>query len=128
MKKNCPVTCGHCKSSTPACEDSNKNCASWAKKGECTKNPKYMLDKCRLSCNTCESDPIDVTLDTNSTDYSAFAGMMDLLHPVDCKFPFNYKGKSYDSCTGEGAKGFTWCAHNKEYTSGKEGVTWEKCP
>jgi len=54
--------------------------------------------------------------------------MMDLLHPTDCKFPFTYKGKSYDSCTGDGAKDFTWCAHNKDYTSGNEGVTWEKCP
>jgi hypothetical protein len=98
-----------------------------------------MLVKCKKSCEQCEensssTDSTNNSTDTNSTnnsteiDMSAFSGMMDLLHPADCKFPFTYKDKSYDSCTGDGAKGFTWCAHNSAYTSGKEGVTWEKCP
>ena len=37
----------------PACVDEHKDCCSWAQKGECKKNPKYMLSKCRLSCKQC---------------------------------------------------------------------------
>jgi len=35
------------------CHDENKNCLNWAAGGECEKNPSYMFDKCRRSCNTC---------------------------------------------------------------------------
>jgi len=45
------------------CEDDAKvggSCANWAKSGECWENPKFMLKKCRKSCNvcggTCEDD------------------------------------------------------------------------
>jgi hypothetical protein len=33
-----------------SCPDQNKWCASWAEKGECTKNPRYMLNSCKTSC------------------------------------------------------------------------------
>ncbi|KAF2352427.1 Peptidase M12A [Trinorchestia longiramus] len=32
--------------------DSNK-CAAWARMGECTKNPSFMMASCRKSCNNC---------------------------------------------------------------------------
>ncbi|GAB2210336.1 hypothetical protein Droror1_Dr00015600 [Drosera rotundifolia] len=41
------------------CTDQNKNCATWASLGECTKNPEYMVGKtdlpgyCRRSCKVC---------------------------------------------------------------------------
>ncbi|XP_022134044.1 probable prolyl 4-hydroxylase 7 [Momordica charantia] len=41
------------------CVDENENCASWAKRGECKKNPTYMvgsesaLGYCRKSCQAC---------------------------------------------------------------------------
>lgn len=35
------------------CEDLNKYCGSWAKRGECTSNPEYMLTYCQKSCNSC---------------------------------------------------------------------------
>ena len=38
------------------CEDDAKvggSCANWAKSGECWENPKFMLKKCRKSCNVC---------------------------------------------------------------------------
>jgi len=34
------------------CVDSNSNCASWASRNECTKNPGYMLKNCCKSCKT----------------------------------------------------------------------------
>jgi len=35
----------------PSCRDSNSSCSSWARNGECTKNPGYMLTNCCASCN-----------------------------------------------------------------------------
>jgi hypothetical protein len=32
------------------CKDANTECASWAKSGECTKNPAYMDEACPASC------------------------------------------------------------------------------
>ncbi|XP_044480222.1 probable prolyl 4-hydroxylase 7 [Mangifera indica] len=43
------------------CTDEDKNCPRWAKAGECTKNPDYMVGTesspgyCRKSCNACKS-------------------------------------------------------------------------
>jgi len=34
-----------------SCSDKNTNCAAWARRGECTKNPGYMLTSCCASCN-----------------------------------------------------------------------------
>ncbi|XP_074654673.1 von Willebrand factor A domain-containing protein 2-like [Tubulanus polymorphus] len=38
------------------CGDGHKSCAGWAKRGECRKNPKYMLMKCKKSCGLCKSE------------------------------------------------------------------------
>ncbi|XP_019634432.1 PREDICTED: uncharacterized protein LOC109477553 isoform X1 [Branchiostoma belcheri] len=35
------------------CEDNNRNCASWARRGECRSNPTWMRQNCRRSCNVC---------------------------------------------------------------------------
>ncbi|XP_031563373.1 zinc metalloproteinase nas-15-like [Actinia tenebrosa] len=35
------------------CVDNDKNCAYWASKGECEKNPTYMLKECKKSCKKC---------------------------------------------------------------------------
>mmetsp|Transcript_10722 Transcript_10722/g.16178 ORF Transcript_10722/g.16178 Transcript_10722/m.16178 type:complete len:514 (-) Transcript_10722:657-2198(-) len=37
------------------CVDETKECAYWAKIGECKKNPNYMLTSCAKSCNQCPS-------------------------------------------------------------------------
>lgn len=36
------------------CVDEHELCRDWAKEGECTSNPSYMLNACRRSCNVCE--------------------------------------------------------------------------
>nr|XP_006819343.1 PREDICTED: uncharacterized protein LOC102810139 [Saccoglossus kowalevskii] len=36
------------------CIDLNPNCAYWASIGECQKNPEYMLQSCKKSCDQCE--------------------------------------------------------------------------
>ncbi|KAH9259126.1 hypothetical protein BASA81_002746 [Batrachochytrium salamandrivorans] len=38
------------------CVDESKECDAWAKRGECDVNPGYMLDKCKKSCQVCNSD------------------------------------------------------------------------
>jgi hypothetical protein len=43
------------------CEDLHAQCSSWAKSGECDRNPQYMrgddghLGRCRASCKACEA-------------------------------------------------------------------------
>lgn len=36
------------------CVDVNNLCADWASRGECQRNPGYMLEKCPLSCHACD--------------------------------------------------------------------------
>ena len=36
-----------------ACSDLEADCPGWAQRGECSKNPKYMLSSCRRSCGVC---------------------------------------------------------------------------
>ena len=46
---------GHwCKTQLNRCQDQDKNCSDWAKKGECTNNPAYMLNNCPVSCGSCD--------------------------------------------------------------------------
>jgi hypothetical protein len=49
MKPNCCKSC----SASPNCKDGNSSCASWASRGECTRNPAYMHQNCKRSCNKC---------------------------------------------------------------------------
>lgn len=35
------------------CVDTSDNCSDWAQSGECEKNPNFMDDKCKKSCNAC---------------------------------------------------------------------------
>merc|ERR1711970_256704 len=58
MKKNCADTCGHCDKLTGSgdCKDDNAGCADWAKSGECDKNPIWMKENCKKSCNTCPEE------------------------------------------------------------------------
>ena len=40
------------------CQDYNSNCEKWAKAGECTKNPGFMVNdasQCRRACGSCKS-------------------------------------------------------------------------
>jgi len=37
-----------------SCTDSNENCGYWASAGECTKNPGWMLENCKKSCDNCK--------------------------------------------------------------------------
>lgn len=36
-----------------SCDDKNPQCADWASKGECNKNPAYMNVSCKKSCKKC---------------------------------------------------------------------------
>lgn len=37
------------------CEDLNRYCYSWSRRGECRRNPDYMLTYCQRSCGVCPS-------------------------------------------------------------------------
>ncbi|CAJ0580142.1 unnamed protein product, partial [Mesorhabditis spiculigera] len=55
MSCQCKVSCGICYSQDypyGSCTDYHKDCAAWARNGECQKNP-WMEENCRSSCNTC---------------------------------------------------------------------------
>ena len=36
-----------------ACVDDHASCADWSERGECARNPGYMLTSCRRSCMAC---------------------------------------------------------------------------
>lgn len=36
-----------------SCVDNHLKCSEWSEKGECEKNPKYMLNFCQQSCGVC---------------------------------------------------------------------------
>ena len=38
------------------CEDLNESCSYWAGVGECHRNPAYMHEHCRKSCDLCEDE------------------------------------------------------------------------
>ena len=48
---NDPQTCTseECKD----CRDNNEKCQQFASSGDCTKNPKWMLEHCKVSCHAC---------------------------------------------------------------------------
>mmetsp|Transcript_23701 Transcript_23701/g.56124 ORF Transcript_23701/g.56124 Transcript_23701/m.56124 type:complete len:473 (-) Transcript_23701:1027-2445(-) len=43
----------------PKCADKEEECGTWAKAGECTNNPNYMLVNCPISCDSCP-EPLDL--------------------------------------------------------------------
>ena len=61
------------------CSDRDDSCAAWAKDGECTKSPDYMLKECPTSCGLCAPKCADISPDCNhwgkegNCDSSAFA-------------------------------------------------------
>ncbi len=65
----------------PLCRDANPSCAAWARRGECTKKPAFMLRSCRLSCRVCSAAPAEIEGDhaehehlSSSASASASAG------------------------------------------------------
>lgn len=62
------------KKKTRPCRDDSEHCADWALSGECENNPKFMLRRCRLSCNVCSVPVSPWKMETWSD------GPQDLLH------------------------------------------------
>ena len=65
--------------SNSGCVDSHDNCNYWSTIGECEGNPGYMQTNCKLlSCNTCTSDDIDITItkavDSDKQDIQRYGG------------------------------------------------------
>lgn len=74
MRARCPRSCNACTGEAraavvghadavvndedEACIDGNADCATWARAGECEKNPTYMRANCAVSCGTCGVRPI----------------------------------------------------------------------
>ena len=46
--------------SLDSCYDDDYRCVKWAKNGECQKNPGYMLENCRQSCEVCKGMNYDL--------------------------------------------------------------------
>jgi len=62
-----------------SCRDSDKRCPAWAKKNDCTLNPKHMLKYCAKSCNSCnyketEIDKLDTKFATRTSNECSFHG------------------------------------------------------
>jgi len=48
------------------CTDENKHCQSWAEKGECKRNPAYMLESCKKACASCDTEAKKTCRDDNT--------------------------------------------------------------
>jgi len=60
------------------CTDDNERCHHWASKGECDKNPSFMLDVCKKSCNKCKHDgAVNCTDDHDQCNFWASKGQCD---------------------------------------------------
>ena len=40
----------------PGCDDNDERCFTWAEQGECKRNPGFMLQSCKASCQACNRD------------------------------------------------------------------------
>ncbi|CAG2224479.1 unnamed protein product [Mytilus edulis] len=54
------------------CKDDNKMCMIWASKGECAKNPFYMVYNCQKSCRVCDGSITDVDEAVKYVDEQSF--------------------------------------------------------
>lgn len=45
---------------TQSCDDEHAQCSQWAKMGECTNNPRFMVSACAVSCDACGGPPREV--------------------------------------------------------------------
>lgn len=53
--------------------DNHDSCSYWASIGECSKNPGYMLENCKKSCNALDAEPpVD-----NSSPYGSFYDIVE---------------------------------------------------
>mmetsp|Transcript_6505 Transcript_6505/g.11332 ORF Transcript_6505/g.11332 Transcript_6505/m.11332 type:complete len:248 (+) Transcript_6505:640-1383(+) len=59
-----------------ACSDENAKCHFWATKGECSSNPKWMLDHCQKSCGSCvdSGNKEEVSAERDSIDWLEMSG------------------------------------------------------
>ncbi|KAM7450278.1 prolyl 4-hydroxylase [Porites harrisoni] len=53
-----PEESAHRDKFSDSCYDDDYRCVKWAKNGECQKNPGYMLENCRQSCEVCKDDTV----------------------------------------------------------------------
>ena len=48
-----PVSLSEGAAGSTTCEDTDSSCNTWAKSGECSRNPAYMSQNCPFSCGSC---------------------------------------------------------------------------
>jgi len=78
------------------CRDREPQCAEWAGRGECNNNFDFMLDKCPVSCDSCENAKLAPTPSSFYFDFacngklatapSSFKGAPDDDMPGGCRF------------------------------------------
>ena len=86
----------HCGCCAGPCVNKEDNCVDWAKKGECTKNPTFMLRSCRRSCTSCGKKQTQVKQLKIS---ESFLSCLDLL-----QFGFDKKHHQIEPAGREGGR------------------------
>ncbi|KIH56455.1 SCP-like protein, partial [Ancylostoma duodenale] len=73
------LDCGTGKESN--CCNKHASCADWASRGECKKNPEWMLPNCQLSCRVCKTDsnPSKPSTATSSSSHTVALSMINFL-------------------------------------------------
>ncbi|XP_076453477.1 uncharacterized protein LOC143288737 [Babylonia areolata] len=113
MLKTCKHSCGSCEvggstagrptTTEGPCVDNNENCQSWAEYEQCEKNPGYMLEECKKSCNVCSDDTGPATTMTPVTPVT----------PVNTVTTAGPCTDESDNCPGWAASGE--CSKNPGY-------------
>ena len=50
---NSAETCANATCPDTECKDNSEKCEKYASWGECTRNPEWMLENCKVSCKAC---------------------------------------------------------------------------
>jgi len=110
----------------PKCQDTNLYCATWARMGECTRNPGWMLTGCPVACKQCGNQ---------CQDYNAYCAAwaregqcrknqayMDIYCAKACK-----KCKVKSKCVDEGGSCPKWAKLGYCYSSQYKNYMKLKC-
>lgn len=61
------------------CQDNHELCSFWASGGECTINPRYMLQNCKKSCNNCIDTQLELKLSSEERRRMEEQTLLDLV-------------------------------------------------
>ena len=95
------------------CEDTDKRCVDWGKRGECKSNPQYMLIYCPKSCEACISGHAGTPQRVRKEkDITKVVAQMEATR-LHLKETAEFKAKILRTCTNNHALCSDWAANGE---------------